>query len=206
MSEGAQVFRITDQGVLVDAKTQDEINPDNGKQQGCFVGCNALQHGDQRAMLSRWRRSRKSAGKAVDDGASHQAVSRGSSWRRGEFIAGYSDAGTNLWHKTYKHQLFRLLTSAGHERFLPIVRSHYPRAAAVIVVYEVTDHRTFDCAKERWNDYKANTVTPNGATMDNSPPVPAMLLGNKKDLEERRKVSTEEAKAYAEEVFSSLNK
>ncbi|KAL6071459.1 Ras- protein Rab-37 [Balamuthia mandrillaris] len=150
-------------------------------------------------MLSRWRRSRKSAGKEVDNGAFRQAVTKPKPkpqvflvvvlggcapgktclcerFVRGEFIAGYSDVGRNLWHKTYKDQLFRLLTTAGHDRFLPIIRSYYPRAAAVVIVYEVTDHRTFDCAKERWNDYKANTITLNGATVENSTPVPVMLF------------------------------
>ena len=66
---------------------------------------------------------------------------------------------------------------------------YYRGAAAAIVVYDITDPDSFSGAKS-WVKELQRRGDPN---------VVIALAGNKADLENRQKVSLEEAEAYAEE-------
>lgn len=71
---------------------------------------------------------------------------------------------------------------------------YYKDAAAAVVVFDVTCQRSFDLVRVWKKDLDKKLFLHSGS------PVPAILLGNKSDLEKQRKVSEEEATALAQEL------
>ncbi|GBG29832.1 Ras-related protein Rab-1A [Hondaea fermentalgiana] len=89
--------------------------------------------------------------------------------------------------KTIKLQIW---DTAGQERFRTITSSYYRGAHGIIIVYDVTDQESFDNVKtwlqeiDRYAAEKVNTL----------------LVGNKSDLTNKRVVSYEAAKEFADSV------
>jgi small GTP-binding protein len=84
---------------------------------------------------------------------------------------------------------YEIWDTAGQERYRSLAPMYYRGAAAAIVVYDITDPDSFAGAKS-WVKELQRRGDPN---------VVIALAGNKADLENRQKVSFEEAQAYAEE-------
>lgn len=84
---------------------------------------------------------------------------------------------------------FEIWDTAGQERYRSLAPMYYRGAAAAIVVYDITDPDSFAGAQS-WVKELQRRGDPN---------VVIALAGNKADLENRQKVSLEEAEAYAEE-------
>ncbi|EGG14352.1 Rab GTPase [Cavenderia fasciculata] len=80
--------------------------------------------------------------------------------------------------------------TAGQERFRSITQTFYRGSHGVILVYDITDVKSF----ERCRDWIAdiNQYTQNGMII--------VLVGNKIDMTAQRKVSFEQGKALAEEL------
>ncbi|KAI9030669.1 GTP-binding protein ypt1 [Phycomyces nitens] len=93
--------------------------------------------------------------------------------------------------KTVKLQIW---DTAGQERFRTITSSYYRGAHGIIVVYDVTDQDSFNNVKQ-WiqeiNRYAAEDVN-------------KLIIGNKNDLVDKKVVSTEQAKEYADSLGISL--
>jgi Ras-related protein Rab-1A len=88
--------------------------------------------------------------------------------------------------KTIKLQIW---DTAGQERFRTITSSYYRGAHGIIIVYDITDRESFDNVKQWLNEidkYACENVN-------------KLLVGNKNDLEAKRQVDYEEAKAFADE-------
>jgi Ras-related protein Rab-1A len=88
--------------------------------------------------------------------------------------------------KTVKLQIW---DTAGQERFRTITSSYYRGAHGIIIVYDITDRESFDNVKQWLNEidrYACENVN-------------KLLVGNKCDLEAKRQVEFEEAKAFADE-------
>eukprot|EP01133_Synstelium_polycarpum_P007690 gene7690-9002_t len=88
--------------------------------------------------------------------------------------------------QTVKLQLW---DTAGQERFKSITQTFYRGSHGVIVVYDITDTKSFERCRtwiEDINQYSAGMVI--------------VLVGNKSDLNEKRKVSFEQGKALADEL------
>ena len=79
--------------------------------------------------------------------------------------------------------------TAGHERFRSITYSYYRGANAIIIVFDITDKKSFLSITE-WLKQIEKHAKEN---------VFKFLVGNKSDLAEERKVTYEEAKEYADE-------
>ena len=79
--------------------------------------------------------------------------------------------------------------TAGHERFRSITYSYYRGANAIIIVFDLSDKKSFISITE-WLKQIEKHAKEN---------VFKFLVGNKSDLVEQRKVSYEEAKQYADE-------
>jgi len=80
--------------------------------------------------------------------------------------------------------------TAGQERFRTITSSYYRGAHGIIIVYDVTDQQSFDNVKQWMSEidrYASDNVV-------------KILVGNKCDLTENKVVSTETAKAFADEM------
>lgn len=88
--------------------------------------------------------------------------------------------------KTVKLQIW---DTAGQERFRTITSSYYRGAHGIIIVYDITDRESFDNVKQWLSEidrYACENVN-------------KLLVGNKCDMDTKRQVEYEEAKAFAEE-------
>ena len=83
-----------------------------------------------------------------------------------------------------------LLDTAGQERFEAINTQYYRKADAVLLVYDITNKMSFDKLREFYVDQIKNNCKRD---------IIIELLGNKSDLENRRKVSVEEGITFAME-------
>ena len=79
--------------------------------------------------------------------------------------------------------------TAGHERFRSITYSYYRGANAIIIVFDLSDKKSFISITEWLKQIEKHANTN----------VFKFLVGNKSDLVEERKVDYEEAKQYADE-------
>jgi len=84
---------------------------------------------------------------------------------------------------------FQIWDTAGQERFHSLAPMYYRGAQAAIVVYDITNKNSFEKAKD-WVKELQQQGDPN---------VVVAFVGNKLDMENSRKVSSEDASAYAEE-------
>ncbi len=97
----------------------------------------------------------------------------------------------------------KIWDTAGQERFKTITYSFYKQANGVIVTFDITNSTSFANVKT-WLESIYQHADPS---------ITKVLVGNKTDLEEDRKVSTEEARQLAEthkmqyfETSAKLNK
>jgi Ras-related protein Rab-2A len=79
--------------------------------------------------------------------------------------------------------------TAGQESFRAITKSYFRGATGALLVYDITRRETFDHVKTWLEELRG------AADKD----ISIILVGNKSDLEDRRKVSKEEAQKWARE-------
>eukprot|EP01083_Nonionella_stella_P066909 176595_1 len=79
--------------------------------------------------------------------------------------------------------------TAGQETFRSITHSYYRNTAGALLVYDITQRKTFTHLPQWLNDAR----THGGADMS------IVLVGNKCDLEHLRQVSTDEGQTFAQE-------
>ncbi|KAJ3691386.1 hypothetical protein LUZ61_020550 [Rhynchospora tenuis] len=84
---------------------------------------------------------------------------------------------------------FEIWDTAGQERYHSLAPMYYRGAAAAVIVYDITSNDSFERAK-KWVVELQKQGNPN---------MVMALAGNKADLEDKRKVSADDARAYAEE-------
>ena len=95
----------------------------------------------------------------------------------------------NMTLKNGKTVKLQIWDTAGQDRFRSITKNYYKGAHGIIVIYDITSFATFDNVKN-WISQIREEVSSN---------VVIYIAGNKSDLEEQRKVQTEEGKNLAEE-------
>ena len=88
--------------------------------------------------------------------------------------------------KTIKIQIW---DTAGQEAFQAITRTYYKGAIGALLVYDITRRETFTHVTKWLDDVRTNS----------SKNVTVILIGNKKDLEDKRQVPYEEGEAFAKE-------
>eukprot|EP01091_Cochliopodium_minus_P002118 TRINITY_DN1200_c0_g1_i1.p1 TRINITY_DN1200_c0_g1~~TRINITY_DN1200_c0_g1_i1.p1 ORF type:complete len:176 (+),score=30.31 TRINITY_DN1200_c0_g1_i1:33-560(+) len=79
--------------------------------------------------------------------------------------------------------------TAGQERFKAICSAYYRGANGVLVVFDMTNRKSFLRIEEWLDEIKKNVNSENQTTL--------ILVGNKSDLNSHRTVSFEEAKSFA---------
>jgi len=89
--------------------------------------------------------------------------------------------------KTVKLQIW---DTAGQERFRTITSAYYRGAHGIIMVYDVTNQDSFDHVEEWLNEVNRHASE---STMK-------LLVGNKADLTEEKKVTTQCAKRFADDL------
>ena len=102
--------------------------------------------------------------------------------------------GVDFKIKTFKHENFtiklQLWDTAGQERFKNVANTYYKGAHAVLLVYDITNPVTFKNL-ETW----INEVEKYADCL-----LERLLIGNKCDLDDQRKVSQSEAKEFAKKI------
>ena len=94
--------------------------------------------------------------------------------------------------KTIKLQIW---DTAGQERFRSITKNYYKKANGIILIYDVTNKYSYKNIRVWINQIKEEAVSN----------VIIYLVGNKIDMEEERKVKTEEGKKLADEYNCPFN-
>ena len=79
--------------------------------------------------------------------------------------------------------------TAGQEAFQAITRTYYKGAICALIVYDITRKETFIHVTKWLEEVRNNS----------SKTITVILIGNKKDLEDKRQVSYEEGEAFAKE-------
>ena len=91
-----------------------------------------------------------------------------------------------LNNKTIKIQIW---DTAGQEQFQAITRTYYKGAIGALLVYDITRRDTFTHVTKWLEEVKSNS----------SKHICVILIGNKKDLEDKRQVTYEEGESFARE-------
>ena len=91
-----------------------------------------------------------------------------------------------LNNKTIKIQIW---DTAGQEQFQAITRTYYKGAIGALLVYDITRRDTFTHVTKWLEEVKSNS----------SKSICVILIGNKKDLEDKRQVTYEEGESFAKE-------
>jgi Ras-related protein Rab-5C len=95
----------------------------------------------------------------------------------------------SLFLLLYSVVKFEIWDTAGQERYKSLAPMYYRGAAAAIVVYDITNYDSFLKAKEWVKELQRQGNTN----------IVIALTGNKQDLEDKRRVDTAEAQAYADD-------
>ena len=85
--------------------------------------------------------------------------------------------------------LIQLWDTAGQEAYRSITRYYYKSAACVFIVYDISDKKSFNDVEIWLKDCREICFKS----------VLIYLIGNKSDLEDKRQVTTEEGKQFANE-------
>ena len=80
--------------------------------------------------------------------------------------------------------------TAGQERYKAITSSYFKGSNGCFIVYDITNEASFDNVEKWYEQIQSET----------SKEIPIVLVGNKCDLEDERKVPTEKAKEKAENL------
>ena len=83
---------------------------------------------------------------------------------------------------------FQVWDTAGQERFRTIISSYYKGAHGILLVYDITLKESFESLNDWLNEIKKNT----------SKNIVKVLIGNKIDLNDKRVISFDEAKEFAD--------
>ncbi|KAJ1331621.1 Ras-related protein Rab-8A [Microdochium nivale] len=93
-----------------------------------------------------------------------------------------------------KRVKLQIWDTAGQERFRTITTAYYRGAMGILLVYDVTDQRSFDNIRTWFANVEQHATEG----------VNKILIGNKCDWEEKRVVSTEQGEALARELGISF--
>ena len=109
-----------------------------------------------------------------------------------------------------KRVKLQIWDTAGQERFRTITTAYYRGAMGILLVYDVTDERSFNSKEISFQDTHFSGLWLSGSSdirtwfsnveQHASEGVHKMLIGNKCDWEEKRAVSTEQGQQLADEL------
>ncbi|KAM3141304.1 ras GTPase [Paramecium bursaria] len=88
-----------------------------------------------------------------------------------------------------KNVSLQIWDTSGQQRFMMIAISYLKSADAILIVYDITDDSSFSDIKGWLNLLERQGIRD----------LPIIVIGNKSDLEQKRKVDTEQARQYCRE-------
>lgn len=101
--------------------------------------------------------------------------------------ASYMTKLINFENKAYKYMIW---DTAGQEKYHSLAPMYYRNTQIAIIVYDITQKHTFLTVKKWIKELQQKGPSD----------VLIAIVGNKQDLEDRRKVSYNQVKAYADEI------
>ena len=101
-----------------------------------------------------------------------------------------STIGASYSEYNYKNKKFQLWDTAGEEKYRALLQIYFRGANIALLLYDITNPKTFE-------EVKTLQMSVNDANEGNCF---FMLIGNKSDLSDKRKVSFEEGSQYALEI------
>ena len=105
-----------------------------------------------------------------------------------------STVGFDLKYKTLKldDEEIKIVIhdTAGQERFKSLAANYIKKAKGILLVYDITDKKSFDNLENWMNDIQEEEVAEK---------IPIILIGNKCDLEEERVISKKEGENLAKQ-------
>ncbi|OXU27280.1 hypothetical protein TSAR_000348 [Trichomalopsis sarcophagae] len=90
---------------------------------------------------------------------------------------------------------FQVWDTAGQERFRSMAPMYYRNANAAFLVFDITQYNSFTAIKSWVTELQRNVEEP----------MVLILVGNKVDLSEKRKVDSEECRKYAESIGAAYH-
>ena len=96
----------------------------------------------------------------------------------------------NIQIKPGEEREFRIVDTAGEEDYQYMLDQWIENANGFLLVYAINDSETFEALKLKVQRMQKN----------NAEHLPIIIVGNKNDLEEERKVSKETAENYAKSI------
>ena len=105
-----------------------------------------------------------------------------------------STVGFDLKYKTLKidDEEIKIVIhdTAGQERFKSLAANYIKKAKGILLVYDITDKRSFESLGKWMNDIQEEEVADK---------IPIILIGNKSDLKEERVITKEEGEKVAKQ-------
>lgn len=98
----------------------------------------------------------------------------------------YLSQNIKIDNRIFKLQLW---DTAGSERFRSVTKGYFSNSICALIVYDITDERSFSSIKKWIEECKSYT----------NEKILLVLVGNKNDLKEQRVITKEEGKSLAEE-------
>jgi Ras-related protein Rab-11A len=118
-------------------------------------------------------------------------------WKNDLFIPTSATVGMEVFSRYYtcdgKVIQIQVWDTAGQEVYRAITKSYYREVKGALIVFDITQRETFQNVSS-WTKELFGTIP------DDSK-IPVLLIGNKKDLENRRTVPHKEAKDFADNLF-----
>ncbi|EFC46263.1 ran family small GTPase, partial [Naegleria gruberi] len=100
-----------------------------------------------------------------------------------------------------KNIKLQIWDTAGQERYRNLTKSYYRGSDGIILVYDITQEKTFNNLSIWLNEVKKNILgVNNGDALPIGADLNIFIIGNKTDLETARNVSTDKGKKFAESL------
>ena len=94
--------------------------------------------------------------------------------------------GVEFSTKTFEYDNAQIKTqiwdTAGQERYHAIISAYYRGACGAVIVYDITDKKTFNNATTHWYENIVKSCSKH---------IPIMIIGNKTDLDKKREIRME---------------
>ena len=85
----------------------------------------------------------------------------------------------------------KIWDTGGHDRFQFLIKSYFRNITGLVIVYDITNFKSFENIEKIIANYKKHGDNPN---------TPILILGNKTDLEKKREVSFEAGQLLAQKL------
>ena len=107
-------------------------------------------------------------------------------------VSVFEDPNNDSSPEVEKMFSIHLWDTAGQERFRSITEGYFKQSQGLVLLYDITSRESFD-SLEKWMTAVKTHLGQNEKKKNNKKHYAVILLGNKADLEDKRKVTYEEA-------------